>query len=354
MKIEMLESLAATWLKNIKNCQFVQTNWTPSASWPTNNMNLIDTLYKEAQLVFGKNKGFDCKLDQFISQAEIDIVGLCYIYNQNVSFNKENLTSIDAGFTDKKLYLVDTAFHANGLGYGNPQENVNRIIKKCLRAEICNLAYFNVSNIEIIFASPKINKATINILNNTIHNLKKLFAKFNLNVNLSIIYNEAFNNEILQPTIDIIDQTNDNDLFARSLSLYLMFYKQNNKLASQKALQQINAFANSTPVSNHIANLANYEQFLKSNGYTNSTAKSYCSAIASIMKQENMTFVNLFNNLSILCVDYNKAGSKSALGNKGHGTWRNSLIQLDKFKAYLISQGTLSTTITTEYFSDND
>lgn len=33
MKIEMGESLFYSWLRHVKECQVVQTNWKPSPSW---------------------------------------------------------------------------------------------------------------------------------------------------------------------------------------------------------------------------------------------------------------------------------------------------------------------------------
>lgn len=37
MKIEMGESLLLSWLRHIKECQLVQTNWKPSAKWEFKN-----------------------------------------------------------------------------------------------------------------------------------------------------------------------------------------------------------------------------------------------------------------------------------------------------------------------------
>lgn len=37
MKIEMGESLCASWLRHVKGCQIVQTNWSNSPTWESWN-----------------------------------------------------------------------------------------------------------------------------------------------------------------------------------------------------------------------------------------------------------------------------------------------------------------------------
>ena len=37
MKIEMGESLFYSWLRHVKECQIVQTNWKPSSQWLAQN-----------------------------------------------------------------------------------------------------------------------------------------------------------------------------------------------------------------------------------------------------------------------------------------------------------------------------
>lgn len=117
MKIEICEQLLASWLKHIKGCQSVQTNWTVSpltlktfseSDFELPNL-LIDEInnheaYKDAS-VFKKST-----FSQMLLQCEIDVVGI-----------KINNCAIE------KVYMIDSAFHENGLNYG---DDVSRIAKK--------------------------------------------------------------------------------------------------------------------------------------------------------------------------------------------------------------------------------
>ena len=74
-------------------------------------------------------------MEQALKQAEVDVVGI----------------------VKDKVYLVEVAFHENGLQYGG---RLDRVCKKLFRAYLIGLAYFPKYSYEIIFASPKVNPAT--------------------------------------------------------------------------------------------------------------------------------------------------------------------------------------------------
>lgn len=42
MKIEVGESLLLSWLKHIKKCQIVQTNWKASSKWELKNRKVLE------------------------------------------------------------------------------------------------------------------------------------------------------------------------------------------------------------------------------------------------------------------------------------------------------------------------
>ena len=44
MKIEMGESLFYSWLRHVKECQIVQTNWTTSAKWPLQHADKLEEM----------------------------------------------------------------------------------------------------------------------------------------------------------------------------------------------------------------------------------------------------------------------------------------------------------------------
>lgn len=132
MKIEIAESMIYSWLRKVKNCRLVQTNWKPAPEWtPLNSERLeclkaasesyfsevltkmddsfisdadstefeaSDTLTDtsaESSLIFKKT----ANLSQLIAQTECDVLGLC----------------LEDG--NYKAFAVEVAFHENGLNY---------------------------------------------------------------------------------------------------------------------------------------------------------------------------------------------------------------------------------------------
>ena len=109
MKIEVCEQMLAAWLNHIKGCQLVQTNWIPS---PVAVENLSEeTLTSIGEFVsainrFSEENNLDIfkhsTVKQMVGQCEIDIVGV----------------RLEDGIV-QKVYLIDSAFHENGLNYGD-------------------------------------------------------------------------------------------------------------------------------------------------------------------------------------------------------------------------------------------
>ena len=125
MKLEIGESIITSWLKHIKKCQVVQTNWKPStSSWELGNLQEIervigfvsDYFQKQYQIVLFKKSA---SIIQIIRQAEIDVLG---IRLQNGQL--------------QRMYAVDVAFHEGGLSYGNKTDTATRIAKKIIRTVI--------------------------------------------------------------------------------------------------------------------------------------------------------------------------------------------------------------------------
>lgn len=52
MKIEMGESLFYSWLRHIKECQLVQTNWKTSPNWTFYNKGAVDVMFNELNVYF--------------------------------------------------------------------------------------------------------------------------------------------------------------------------------------------------------------------------------------------------------------------------------------------------------------
>lgn len=211
MKIEMGESLFYSWLRHVKECQIVQTNWKVSSQWDMNHESEIKDLIEKVDAHFSETYGYhifkkNSSMSQIIQQGECDVVG--------VAFNGD----------EKSFYAVDVAFHEAGLNYGTREETVMKVISKCVRNAICLFGYMNTKEAEIIFASPKINPAIMVDLIPCISDLNNIFRLAGFCFSIRVIANEAFNELVLQPILlasaGIADTS---ELFIRSYQMYKMF-----------------------------------------------------------------------------------------------------------------------------------
>jgi hypothetical protein len=217
VKIEMGESLLLSWLKHIKECQLVQLNWKPSSKWDMKYQQSIEQMMAYSSELFAAKYEYDLfkgtkSVDQLISQAEIDVVGICY----------ENQVP--------HVYGVDVAFHEAGLNYGSKDETVVRIIKKCLRSVMCLYGYFGFEEGTIVFASPKINPAVHNDLMRCIEDIEQVLVESRLRYQIRIIGNEDFSETILEPVLNVLNEVADtSELFMRSLQMYNLFVSKGEK-----------------------------------------------------------------------------------------------------------------------------
>jgi len=212
MKIEMGESLFYSWLRHVKECQIVQTNWKPSPSWQLQNeteierfMSIVGEYYqnKYDYNIYKKNS-----FSQLLMQAEIDALG--------ISVSEES---------GAEVYAVDVAFHKDGLLYGGGrQDTVMVILKKLIRTALCMTGYFGVDGGEIIFASPKIHNAVLNDLEPCVAELNALFTENNYKFIARIIANDDFNEHVLAPILIASPDVSDtSELFMRGFQLVNMF-----------------------------------------------------------------------------------------------------------------------------------
>ena len=217
MKIEIGESLLQSFLKYEKDCLITQTNWKSSNSWE-----ILDGCKDSLKEVFKKiqkHPDFSSvfkgvSLDQALKQAELDVIGI----------------------NNDKLYMVEVAFHENGLQYGNKSETKDRVCKKLLRAYLIGLAYFPNFTYEIIFASPKVNPATDKIIKDYFSTLEKDFGDAQ-SVHFSYIASDAFKTDILIPTLKASQFDSDtSELFLRSSKLLEIF-----KMINTNANKNVNA-----------------------------------------------------------------------------------------------------------------
>lgn len=217
MKIEMGESLFYSWLRHVKECQIVQTNWKVSSQWELLHRSELETFINKVDSHFSNKYNYkifkqNASLSQIIQQGECDVIG----------------TAIYDGET--KFYAVDVAFHEAGLNYGTKDETIMKVIAKSIRTAALLYGYVNTKKAEIIFASPKINAAILNELSPCIEDVNVLFANFGFDFSLRLICNEDFNDVVLQPILMVSDGVADtSELFLRSYQMFNMFAHNKNR-----------------------------------------------------------------------------------------------------------------------------
>ena len=218
MKIEMGESLFYSWLRHVKECQIVQTNWTTSQKWNLQHEEELQELMAATGNLFQEKYNYKIykqtsSLSQLLQQAECDAIGIDYTEGE------------------LKVFAVDVAFHESGVNYGDKDKTVMKIVAKCLRTAMCIYGYLDTKDAEIIFASPKINKSVLDGLGPCIAEAQKALDEFGFNFRLRIIANEDFRNMVLDPILIVSGGVSDtNELFIRSYKMVQMFEGKNKSL----------------------------------------------------------------------------------------------------------------------------
>ena len=138
MKIEIGESLALSYLKHVKKCVIYQTNWKSSSQWAflggvKDAREAFEKLVKDGLLSFpGKTKP---SFSQFLKQAEIDILGI--------------------NFVEKKMYVMDIAYHEYGLNYKNKDKTIKNLKEEAFYVPICFYAVTSPKTISMkLFLPP--------------------------------------------------------------------------------------------------------------------------------------------------------------------------------------------------------
>ncbi len=216
MKIEMGESLLYSWLRHVKECQIVQTNWKASPKWELKNEDKLNEIMERTNFYFEDKYGYliykNNSLSQLLIQAEIDVLG--------ISIDEEG----------NNIYAIDVAFHESGLNYGSKEETITRIIKKCIRTAMCIYGYIGTDTAEVIFASPKINPAILKDLAPKFNELNSILDTLGLNYTTRLIANEEFNEKVLEPILLVSGGISDtSELFLRSYQMYSMFSRKTNR-----------------------------------------------------------------------------------------------------------------------------
>lgn len=213
MKIEMGESLFYSWLRHVKECQIVQTNWTTSSQWQLNNEERLEEIMTLTDKFFFDKYGYSIykktsSLSQLLQQAECDAIG------------------VEVRGGTNKIYAVDVAFHEAGVNYGGREATIKKIIAKSLRTAMCIYGYLGAQEAEIIFASPKINKGILDGVNPCLDDMQKLMDDLGFSFTFRIIANDDFRDKVLAPILKASNGVADtNELFIRGYQMMQMFEK---------------------------------------------------------------------------------------------------------------------------------
>lgn len=193
MKIEIGDSLLYSWLRDVKECQLVQMNWkTSTDSWKMKNEETLQKLMETSSQFFHNKYHYPIyrgitSLSQFLQQAEIDAIGVCF--EENSQF----------------IYAMDVAFHEAGLDYGIHDETVMRVIKRILQAVMSLYGYFDLKAGEIIFVSPKIHNSVMPAITQCILDTQELLDQAGLKYKVRMIANDNFEENIMRPVIAASD-----------------------------------------------------------------------------------------------------------------------------------------------------
>lgn len=206
MKIEIGESLVYSWFRHIKECQLTQTNWKTSPNWTLNHKTEIEAMYDELKLMFGSGLfKKTASVDQLLRQGECDVFGM--------NFNNG----------DHKYYAADVAYHEQGLNYGSKNETIMKVISKCIRTAFCLYGYFDASDGEVIFASPKITKGINSELVKHFVTLNDYFTKKGISYKFELIGNDDFGEMMFTTLAAVTDASDTSELLVRSYKLIKMF-----------------------------------------------------------------------------------------------------------------------------------
>lgn len=214
MKIEMGESLCYSYLRHVKRCWLVQTNWKDSSHWTREKTNdELEERFQRMRNRFGEETFNKTKTaEQFLKQSEVDLVGIDQRGN---------------------IHAMEIAFHESGLDYGSYEETNNRVLKKMLRTLLTLQAYHSDEvGLYIYFAAPKVNPKLHERLVSTFRRLREEYPK----VKWGLLTNDQFAKKIVEATLTMADSEADTtELFARSAKLL--------KLTGFYNLQQLNPTA---------------------------------------------------------------------------------------------------------------
>jgi hypothetical protein len=217
MKIEVCEQLIVSWLRHVEGCQIVQSNWMPSDCYSIDaeEAELFSLFIEEVKKASVGTDIFKKSTDsQLIRQTEIDVVG----------------ARLSAGKVEK-IFLIDTAFHREGLGYA---DNEARIAKKLVRAVGTAQLFFRGISAEIMFVSPFARESVQIKIIEQLKKIETIAKDLYSSITITSLFNDEFAHRVYFPLMNVIDLIrDDNELFARSMQLMNICAKSEEKVLTE-------------------------------------------------------------------------------------------------------------------------
>ena len=211
MTLEMGESLMYSWMRHVKGCQIVQTNWKVSPTWDMRYFSDAEKLYNRFLKDLHSYGLIDddatsITFKQSLYQTEIDVIGL-------------NKTSTNH---NGKIYATEVAYHSDGLHYSKDGKNnsINKVISKLVRTAVAIYAVWGNIEAEILFVTPAIAVSLNHSIQTAITTLNNLAKSYGLKFKFRFIAGADFKLRIIDPVYIMSQGVNDSsEMFLRAQKL---------------------------------------------------------------------------------------------------------------------------------------
>ena len=188
MKIEMGEQIVASWLKHIKHCVVVNTNWKASPYWvPAVSDGEIGSICTAANEYFNgedlrildisdENAGEndDGVWQNMLLQTECDVVGVAHSAREQGK---------------QLIYAVESAFHRNNIHYSKQKRSWRplglsgatvtawNVALKMFKNALSMYRWYGVKDAHIVFVAPKSSESVENEILNVCNNVVEFYRE---------------------------------------------------------------------------------------------------------------------------------------------------------------------------------
>ena len=196
------ESLVFSYLRHIKKCKIIQTNWVPKTKdW--------DEEYDKALELIRISKNY------FKNKYRIDIFSK--ISSDDDIFKLYNIDAFGIAFN--KDYTQDIYGVTCKLNENYQKVTIENILEEIFILSIYFVSYFNKVNGNLIIMCPKLNDEIIREIGIYYFDIKEIFRQVNLSFEVSILINEKFKEEVINRLEKIafdVDETEE-ETYLKSL-----------------------------------------------------------------------------------------------------------------------------------------